>query len=170
MCIHTKQDLLDFFMIAGNIFVPFFAGMILGKHWYGLLSWFVLAVFFFGYFEALILCRHCPHYNEEGKTLRCHANWGCPKIPEYDPRPMNRTEQIVWLISAAVIMFYWAPFFIIAKQWIFLGWGITSSIVSVYLLLRTSCNKCYMLSCPLNNVPEETRQIFYKYYPLHSPN
>jgi len=121
------------------------------------------------YFEALILCRHCPHYKEEGNTLKCHANWGCPQIPAYNPRPMNRTEQIVWLISAAVIMFYWAPFFISGKQWIFLSWGATAAIVSVYQLVRTKCNRCYMLSCPLNTVPEETRQIFYKYYPEHRP-
>ncbi len=169
MCIHTRQDLLDFYMIICNLFVPFFAGMIVGKYWYGILGWFVLTVFFFGYFEALILCRHCPHYKEEGNTLKCHANWGCPKIPAYNPRPMNRTEQIVWLISAAVIMFYWAPFFISGKQWIFLSWGATAAIVSVYQLVRTKCNRCYMLSCPLNTVPEETRQIFYKYYPEHRP-
>lgn len=169
MCIHTKQDLLDFFVVVINIFVPFFAGMVAGAHWYGLLGWFVLAVIFFGYFEALILCRHCPHYAEEGRTLKCHANWGLPKIPAYDPRSMNRTEQIVWLISAAIIMFYWIPFFIIAKQWIFLAWGLTSSVVSIYQLLTTECNRCYMMSCPLNRTPEEIREIFYKYYPEHRP-
>lgn len=167
ICLHTKKDLLDFYVIVINIFIPFFAGMIAGGHWYGLLSWGFLAVIFFGYLEALILCRHCPHYKEEGNTLRCHANWGLPKIPAYDPRPMNHTEQIVWLFSAAVIMFYWVPFFIIAKQWTFLSWGLTSSTVSTYQMLRTKCNRCYMASCPINRVPEETRQIFYKYYPDH---
>ena len=169
MCIHTKRDLLDFFIIVVNIFVPFFAGMIAGRHWYGLLCWSVIAFIFFGYFEALILCRHCPHYKEKGKTLRCHANWGLPKIPAYDPRPMNSAEQVVWLISASIIMFYWIPFFIIAQQWLFLAWGLTSSVVSIYQMLRTKCSRCFILSCPLNRVTDDMRQAIYKYYPIHRP-
>jgi hypothetical protein len=169
MCIHTKLDLLDFFMLVLNIAVPFFLGMVIGNHWYGLFLWFVISIFFFGYVEALILCRHCPHYKEDCRTLRCHANWGLPKIPPYSPKPMNRWEKILWITFALVLVFFWFPFFILSKQWIFLIWASVSSIVSIYLIKRTKCNRCYMIYCPMNNLPEDVKQVFYKNYPDYNP-
>ena len=165
MCVYSKQDLVGFAVLFMNIFFPFTAGMIQGKHYLGLLVWIILSIIFFGYIEALVLCRHCPHYKEDGKTLRCHANWGLPKIPSYDPRPMNRVEQVVWLLYATILLFFWVPFFIAFKQWVYLAWASVSSFVSIYTVLLTRCNRCYMLSCPVNRVPEEVKQIFYKYYP-----
>ena len=46
MCLHTKKDLLDFYVIVINIFIPFFSGMIAGGHLYGLLDWGFLGVIF----------------------------------------------------------------------------------------------------------------------------
>lgn len=169
MCKHTKQDLLDFFILIMNVFVPFFVGMIVGNHWVGLIGWFVLALLFFGYFEALLLCRHCPHYKEEGRILRCHANWGLPKFPSYDPRPMNRLERIAWIIYSAAVTMYWVPFFIYSQQWLFLMWASVSAFVTLYQLIHTKCNRCYMMSCPLNRVPSEIKKVFFEYYPEHKP-
>jgi hypothetical protein len=168
MCVHSKKDLLNFAVLIMNIFVPFCAGMVAGKHYYGILFWIILDLIFFVYVEAFILCRHCPQYKEEGKTLRCHANWGLPKIPSYDPRPMNRIEQVVWLFYVSLIVFYWIPFFILAKQWIFLGWASVSSIVSIYQLSETKCTRCSMISCPINRVPDNVKQTICKYYPEHA--
>ena len=61
-------------VLAIGWFIPFLAGMVIGRFWVGLAVWLGLAVLFFGYVEVLILCSHCPHY-EGGSTLRCHANW-----------------------------------------------------------------------------------------------
>ena len=54
--------------------IPFFSGMIIGKFWEAIIAWFVLAILFFGYIEALLLCRHCPHYAEKGYNLSCPIN------------------------------------------------------------------------------------------------
>jgi hypothetical protein len=89
LCVHTPADLIDFVVLAVAWGIPFFAGMIAGRFWVELAVWIGLAVLFFGYVEALVLCRHCPHYAEEGFLLRCHANSGLPKIPGFDPRPLN---------------------------------------------------------------------------------
>jgi len=90
--------------------------MIIGKFWVGIMVWFVLAVLFFGYIEALVLCRHCPHYSEEGFLLRCHANWGLPKIPKMKPQPMNSFEKVVWLLYVAALFLYYIPFFVISNN------------------------------------------------------
>jgi hypothetical protein len=72
---------MDFAVLSIGWLIPFIAGMVIGGFWIALGVWLLLAAIFFIYVEALILCRHCPHYAEEGFTLKCHANWGLPKIP-----------------------------------------------------------------------------------------
>ena len=94
LCVHKPKDLIDFYVLFTGWAIPFFAGMIIGKFWVGITVWVVLAIIFFGYIEALILCRHCPHYAEDGFLLRCHANWGLPKIPKLKPQPMNSFEKV----------------------------------------------------------------------------
>ena len=92
LCLHSRKDLADFGLLAGPPLISFFIGMVKGRHFKGLAWWFALATAFFGYVEALILCRHCPAYLEEHSTLRCHANWGLPKFPHFDPRPVSYTH------------------------------------------------------------------------------
>ena len=166
MCVHTKKDLVLFWALFMVVAIPFFVGMILGKHWVGLVIWFGLAVIFFGYIEALILCRHCPHYAEQGVLLKCHANAGLPKIPPFDPRPLNRIEKGSWLIYATVIVFWPFPFFISGHQWALLIITLCAAMVFVGGLLLTKCNRCYNLSCPLNRVPADVRKHFFENYPV----
>jgi hypothetical protein len=166
LCIHTPHDLIDFCVLFIGWVIPFLAGMILGKFWIGLAFWMGLAVLFFGYIEALVLCRHCPHYAEKGFFLRCHANWGLPKIPAFNPRPLNTREKAIWLFYVAVLFLYYIPFFIVSRQWLLLVLTTTALFVAAWTLQRTQCNRCYHLSCPVNRVPDEVKKAFYKYYPL----
>ena len=165
ICIHTRTDLMDFAVLAILVFIPLIAGMIIAKFWVGLAVWIGLAVLFFGYVEALILCCHCPHYAEDGFLLKCHANSGLPKIPKFDPRPLNRTEQIAWLAYVAVLFLYPVPFFLISQQWLLLVIYLWALFAAGWTLVRTQCTRCYHLSCPLNRVPENVRQEFFKNYP-----
>ena len=165
LCIHTHKNLLDFWVIFMGFAIPFFAGMILGKHWLGLIIWFGLAVFFFGYFEALILCRHCPHYAEEGFTLKCHANWGLPKIPKFNPKPLTRLEQAAWLVYVALFALWYIPFFVAGQQWLLLGLTSWAVFAAGWSLQRNQCTRCYNLSCPVNRVPPNVRESFFQNYP-----
>jgi hypothetical protein len=165
LCVHTPRDLLDFFVLVVAWAIPFFAGMAIGEHWIALGVWFALAVLFFTYVEALVLCRHCPHYAEEGSTLRCHANWGLPKIPRFDPRPLRRIEKVVWITYGAVLFLYYVPVFIIGGQWLLLGITTWMVIAAAWTVWRTKCTRCYNLSCPANCVPEEVRRTFFRLYP-----
>lgn len=165
MCVHTPRDLMDFWVLFMSYAIPFFAGMIIGKFWLGLAAWFGLAALFFGYVEALVLCRHCPHYAEEGFTLKCHANWGLPKIPGFAPRPLSKVEQVVWLVYVAVLFLWYVPFFVASQQWFLLGLTTWATFAASWTLQRTKCTRCYNLSCPVNRVPQEVRRIFFKNYP-----
>lgn len=167
LCIHTYKDLADFFVLFLVWVIPFVAGMTIGKFWIGLIVWIGLAIIFFGYVEALVLCRHCPHYMEKGFLLSCHANWGLPKIPKLNTRPMNMAEKIVWLMYVAVLFLYYVPFFIISKQWLLLLLTTSALFTATWTLQRTQCNRCYHLSCPVNRVPDEVKEIFYKNYPAY---
>jgi len=165
LCQHTGRDLLDFALLAIAYLIPFFAGMMLGGYSAALVVWLLLAAIFFLYVVALVLCRHCPHYAEEGITLRCHANYGLPKIPPFDPRPLNRVEKAVFLAFASVLGLYYLPFFLLSAQWLLLLITSWAMLTWVWTLMRTQCTRCYHLSCPLNRVPDEVRQQFFDHYP-----
>ena len=165
LCIHMREDLVDFVVLFIGYAIPFLAGMIIGKFWIGLAAWIGLAVLFFGYIEAQVLCRHCPHYAERGFLLRCHANWGLPKIPKHDPRPMSRVEQVIWLAYVAVLFLYYIPFLAISQQWLLLALTTWALIVWIWTVQRTQCTRCYNMSCPVNRVPEDVRKGFFKNYP-----
>lgn len=122
------------------------------------------AVFFF-YVEQLVLCRHCPHYAEKGFFLSCHANWGLPKIPKFSARPLNRVEQVVWLAFVFLLFLFYIPFFVISRQWLLLGLTTLSLFTFVWTARRTMCNRCYNISCPVNSVPEDVKEEFYRKYP-----
>lgn len=166
LCIHTRKDLIDFFVLFMAWAIPFLAGMINGGYWMGLALWLGLAVLFFGYVEALVLCRHCPHYAEKGFLLRCHANWGLPKIPNFNPRPSHFWEKAIWLSYVALLFLYYIPFFIMSQQWLLLLLTTTALFVSGWTLQRTQCNRCYNLSCPVNRVPDDVKKAFFKNYPV----
>ncbi len=165
LCVHTPRDVVGFVVLFVIWAIPFFAGMVIGRFWIGLGVWGGLALLFFGYVEQLLLCRHCPHYAELGFFLRCHANWGLPKIPSFNPRPMSRVEGATWLLYGAVLFFYCVPFFVISHQWLLLGITTLALVVAVWLVRRTRCPRCYHLSCPANRLPEDVRAVFLKNYP-----
>ena len=168
LCLHTPRDALDFAVLAIGFFIPFLAGMVIGGFWPGLALWVVLAIFFFVYVEALVLCRHCPHYAEEGFTLRCHANYGLPKIPRFSPRPLSRVEKIVFLGYVAVLGLYYVPFFVLSQQRLLLAITTWALITWAWTLLRTQCTRCYHIYCPLNRVPANVREKFFDNYPAFS--
>ena len=168
LCLHTPRDALDFAVLAIGFFIPFLAGMVIGGFWLGLALWVVLAIIFFVYVEALVLCRHCPHYAEEGFTLRCHANYGLPKIPRFSPRPLSQVEKIIFLGYVAVLGLYYVPFFVLSQQWLLLAITTWAVITWAWTLLRTQCTRCYHVSCPLNRVPANVREKFFNNYPAFS--
>lgn len=168
LCVHTKKDVVKFAILFAGWFIPFLAGMIIGRSWIGLSIWFGLAVLFFGYLEAQVLCRHCPSYAEKGFWLRCHANWGLPKIPRLSLHPMTRLEGSIWLSYGALLFLYYIPYFTIGHQWLLLGITTFMLILATWTMQRTICTRCYHLSCPANRLPEDVRSCLRKNFPMLS--
>jgi hypothetical protein len=78
---------------------------------------------------------------------------------------MNSFEKVAWLLYVAVLFLYYIPFFVISEQWLLLT--ITSSVLIVagWTMQRTQCNRCYNLSCPINRVPDDVKESFFRHYP-----
>jgi len=68
------------------------AGIYHSGGWW-LLPWLMTIIGFFGFVEIRVMCSDCPHYAEQGSSLKCWANYGSPKIWKYRPGPMAFWEK-----------------------------------------------------------------------------
>jgi hypothetical protein len=163
-CHFTLRDLIHFLLIAFPSFLLGGAGI---YHISGLMliPWLILIIGYFGFVEIRVMCSHCPHYAEEGSTLKCWANYGSPKIWKYRPGPMTYWEKVIFFVGFALVWGY--PF-------IFLMYGFQLFLLSVYLLtvvgffmtLRTFlCSQCINFACPMNTVKDEVRRDFFEHNP-----
>jgi hypothetical protein len=98
--------------------------------------------------------------------LRCHANYGLPKIPRFSARPLSRVEKFVFLGYVAVLGLFYVPFFFLTQQWLLLVITTWAMLTWAWTLVRTQCARCYHVSCPLNRVPADVREEFFHNYPL----
>jgi hypothetical protein len=80
MCRYDARYSTHFFMIILPFFVTAIGGDIsIGYGWW-LLGWLAYMLFFFFVWKARVLCSHCPYWAEDGRVLRCHANYGVIKL------------------------------------------------------------------------------------------
>jgi hypothetical protein len=163
VCRHTPGGLVDFGLLAVGFFIPFVAGMMLSGYWLALGLWLLLAGAFFGYVEALVLCRHCPHYAGARLTLGCHADYGLARVPGFSPRPLTQREKIVFLSYTAVLGLYYLPFLVAGHQWLLLFIATGALATWFYILLRTQCTRCCHVFCPANRVPPEVREEVFEH-------
>jgi hypothetical protein len=141
-------------------------GMILSGYGWYLLGWVGVAVIFFGFWEIRILCRHCPYYAEQGVTLHCIANYGCPKIWTYHPEPMSTSEKIQLVIGLIMLCGYPFPFAILGGQILLVlltAWGL---IMFFWTLQKYTCSHCVNFSCLLNRVSEEVIDAYLQRNPV----
>ncbi|MFX1271457.1 MAG: hypothetical protein ACFFAX_07200 [Promethearchaeota archaeon] len=129
----------------------------------------LVTVLNFTLIETWYLCRHCPFYSKDGRTLYCITLKGLPRLWNYDPAPIRKPEQYAMMAVGGFIDLF--P--IVAGAfgvWVLIseGAGLTSIafmialtlamlIGSVYLgrfLADSYCAKCVNLSCVMNKVPK----------------
>jgi len=154
LCRMNYADLIQFILLAFNIFIPAILGMILGGYAVYLIGYAAFWVLFFGFFEIRILCSHCPFYAERGFILHCPANYGLPKFWKYHPEPMIRLERAALLLGLAVLVGYPLPFLVLGRQWVLLFITAYALLLWLFVMQKNVCSRCVNFSCPLNRVPK----------------
>lgn len=165
ICRFETRDTFHFFMIFLPFFMTIFGGMIVSGYGWWLFGWLAYMLFFFFVWEGRVLCSHCPFWAKEELVLRCHANYGVIKIWRYRPEPMNRSEQIQFLVGALLLVTYPLFFLVIGREYLLASIGLASATSFGYLLRRSICSRCINFSCPLNNLPTNMRQAFFERNP-----
>ena len=134
-CHFTLRDLIHFLLIASPSFLLGGAGIYHINGWM-LIPWLLLIVGYFGFVEIRVMCSHCPHYAEEGNTLKCWANYGSFKIWKYRPGPMTSWEKIIFFIGFILVWGYPISFLISGVQY-FLLIVYLLTVAGFFLTLKT---------------------------------
>lgn len=159
-CHFTLKDLTHFLLIAFPTFLLGGAGIYHIDGWL-LVPWLVIIVGYFGFVEIRVLCSHCPHYAEEGSSLKCWANYGSPKLWKYRPGPMTGGERFIFLAGFALVWGYPLVFLVYGMQW-FLLLVYLITVAGFFMTLKTFlCTQCINFACPLNRVSDEVRKEFF---------
>ena len=164
-CHFGPSDLIHFYLIFFPICLIGGAG-ILSVGLMSLLIWIGIIISFFGFIEIRVMCSHCPHYAEEGSTLKCWANYGSPKLWKYRPGPMSTAENVVFFAGLAAVFGYPLGFFVVGGRWFLLVLYLLVTTGFAVSLKRFLCSQCMNFACPLNGVPEPVRQLFWERNPL----
>ena len=163
-CHFGGKDLARFLAFVAPAFILGGIGIYHLGIWF-LVAWIVGFLSYFGFTEIRVLCSHCPHYAEEGSSLKCWANYGSPKLWRYRPGPMSSAEKAIFLLGLILIFGYPLPFFLVASNWI-LALVYSAAVAGAYTLMRkTMCSQCMNFACPLNLVDEARRAEFLKRNP-----
>lgn len=163
-CHFTLRDLMYFLLIACPSFLLGGLGIYRISGWW-LIPWLIIIVAYFGFIEIRVMCSHCPHYAEEGTSLKCWANYGSPKLWKYRPGPMSILEKIIFF---AGFVFVWGPpvFFMSFNLDFFLLFIYLLTVTGFFVTLSKSfCFQCMNFACPLNKVKYEIRQAFFDLNP-----
>jgi membrane protease YdiL (CAAX protease family) len=153
--------LAGFLMVA----IPAFLGLFLAGFGLFLIIWLVFMVLFLQIWENRILCSHCPHYGKEGRTLRCHGNYGLFKLWKYNPAPMSRSESAQFILGVSILFGYPFPFLILGQQWFLLVFTSLGAIGMATILFGWLCLRCVNFSCPFNRVPKDAVDAFLRQHP-----
>jgi len=124
------------------------------------MPWLIIILGYFGFVEIRVMCSHCPHYAEEGRSLKCWANYGSPKIWKYRPGPMTLGEKVIFFAGFALIWGYPLFFLLVCFSWFLLVVYILTVASFFATLRRFLCSQCMNFACPLNTVAHEVRKDF----------
>jgi hypothetical protein len=154
MCRFELKDLVIFLLAFLPFGVAVVAGMVRAGYGIFLLGWAAYWIFFFFVWEARVLCRHCPYWAEDSRILYCHANYGVFKMWKHDPRPMNASEKLQFIVGAFIFIGYPFLFLCLGREYILALVAMAGLIASGANLKMNTCTRCINFSCPLNSVPK----------------
>ena len=164
-CHFTLKDVMTYYLLLAPTMLLGGAGIYHAGGWWLIIPWVLLIIGCFSFVFTRVLCAHCPHYAEEGSSLRCRANYGSPKIWKYRPGPMTFWEKAGFFASFAIVLVYPLIFMISAFQLFLLIVYLLTSAVFLVTLKMYSCTQCMNFACPMNAVPDNIRNDFFKCNP-----
>ena len=184
-CKFNSKTLKHFMAIGFPPAVAAIAGLILSGiftgQWWMLIAYCVFTFGMIGVIEMFFLCRHCPYYALEGKTIVCIGNYGSLKLLPYSPYPMNKFERLSMRAFVAFAFFILpisgmaGTLFLLRNE---IGYHLMTlllvmtflilffSIRFVKILLRDFCTQCVNFSCPFNLVAKKTVDDYLKMNPV----
>lgn len=159
-CHFRPIELTHFLVICAPSFI--IGGVALwAVAWWVLAIWVAMAVGYFGFFEVRVMCSHCPHYAEEGKSLQCRANHGSPKLWTYRPGPMSTPETLGFFGGMALVWGYPLAFLVAIGSWLLLLLYVLTTAGFFMTLKMFLCSQCINFACPLNGVDQARRELFF---------
>ncbi len=170
-CHFQLKDLLHFLLISLPGFLLGGAVIYSYSQW-SFALYLAFTIGFFGLLEIRVMCSHCPHYAEEGKTLSCWANHGSPKLWKYRPGPMSKAERFLFFGGLVLIWGLPSPFFVLTGSWLLLALYILTNTAFFVTLKIFFCSKCINFACPLNGVDQDGKKMFFERNPsvaMHWP-
>ena len=148
-CHFLGKDLAKFFTAMIPLFVIGGIGVFRIGVWF-FIPWIVIILSYFGLIEIRVMCSHCPHYAEEGGSLKCWANYGSPKLWRYRPGPMSGMEKVIFLAGLLLVFGYPLLLFLMVSNWL-LAAVYSIAVIGAYIFMRHSmCSQCMNFACPLN--------------------
>jgi hypothetical protein len=164
-CHFQARDLTAFLLSAAPSFIIGGAGIVHVNAWW-LVPWLVIVFGYFGFVEIRVMCSHCPHYAEPGKSLQCWANYGSPRLWKYRPGPMSVAEKIVFETGLVLVFGYPLVFLLLGAQWLLFAIYLLTVISFSATLRHSYCSQCMNFACPLNLVDEKVRAEFFRRNPV----
>jgi len=160
MCRYDQRDTLHFAVIFLPFLISSIAGVLKAGFRYALFGWLVYMLVFFFVWEARVICRHCPFWAQEGRILRCHANYGVIKLWKYHPSQISRSEKAQFITGGLILIVF--PMVWMAVGGEFLVLTVTCILAAGWILLlrRGHCSRCVNFSCPLNTVSLRLRDCY----------
>jgi hypothetical protein len=164
-CHFRGRDLVAFMLAFFPCLIIGGAGIVRISAWW-LAPWLIMSLGYFGLVEIRVMCSHCPHYAEPGKSLQCWANYGSPRLWKYRPGPMTTMEKIVFEAGLLLIVGFPLIFLLVGLQWFLLALYLLTASSGFVTLKRSFCSQCMNFACPLNNVDPRVRADFFKRNPV----
>lgn len=154
-CRFSFKRLFQFYFIVLPFVIPSIIGVYLSGYSSYLWGWAIMALIFFGVWEIYILCSHCPYYALSGMTIKCIANYGCPKFWQYQPGPISKFKKLQLVVGFTIMSVYPFIFMILGHQLLFFVLSLCGLIFFFAALFRFKCTKCINFSCVFNRVSKE---------------
>lgn len=163
-CHFQLRDLIAFLFAGLPCFVVGAVAVYrIGPWWLAL--WAFVIIGYFGFLEIRVMCSHCPHYAEPGRSLQCWANYGSPRLWKFRPGPMSSVERAIFESGMFFVMAYPLVFVLAGSQWFLLVLYVLTLGSFFVTLQRSFCSQCMNFACSFNSVSEKTRAEFFRRNP-----